>query len=251
MYRVWSLFFVFSLFTIVACAQDAVPIEILKRTWLIKNDAIQETGTGFVVDHKGAAYLITARHMVRGLPATNATIEIKEGSEWKPHHTVKTLFPKSDDVDIAVLKLNEKVPKPFEIKTDQKGAAYTFGQQVWFLGYPYQMGTEFGDVKYWGGGAPFIKRGTMSAVDVRNKDAVVFYIDGFNNPGFSGGPIVYWDIGLHKYEILGVVKGYREETAKVLVNGQHMDTQWLVNSGILIAYSIKHANEAIEADDKP
>jgi hypothetical protein len=29
-----------------------------------------------------------------------------------------------------------------------------------------------------------------------------------------------------------------------------VDTQLLVNSGILIAYSIKHAIDAIEADDK-
>jgi hypothetical protein len=33
----------------------------------------------------------------------------------------------------------------------------------------------------------------MSAIDARNPEAVVLYIDGFNNPGFSGGPIIYWD----------------------------------------------------------
>ena len=67
-------------------------------------------------------------------------------------------------------------------------------------------------------------------------------------PGFSGGPIVYWDFSKHAYGIAGVVKGYREDTAKVLVNGEHVDTQLLVNSGILImiGYSIDHAFQAIK-----
>jgi hypothetical protein len=46
----------------------------------------------------------------------------------------------------------------------------------------------------------------------------VLYIDGFNNPGFSGGPIIYWDFKKHAYRILGVVSAYKEEAAKVRVN---------------------------------
>ena len=57
------------------------------------------------------------------------------------------------------------------------------GQQVWFLGYPYGIASHFQSGKV----APFIKRGTMSAIDAANPDAIVIYIDGFNNPGFSGG----------------------------------------------------------------
>jgi hypothetical protein len=86
----------------------------------------------------------------------------------------------------------------------------------------------------------------MSAVDATNPDAIVLYIDGFNNEGFSGGPIVYWDFGKHSYRITGVVKGYKSDAAKVLVNGEPVDTQLLVNSGILVGYNIKHAIEAIE-----
>lgn len=87
----------------------------------------------------------------------------------------------------------------------------------------------------------------MSAVDHTNEDAIVLYIDGFNNPGFSGGPILFWSTERKKYELLGVVKGFKEDTAKVLINNQHVDTQILVNSGILIGYSIDHAIQAIKA----
>ena len=237
--------------TVAVCAQEAVPGEILGRTWLIKNNAANKYGTAFVVEHKGEGYLVTARHMVEGLPDTKATIDVWQEGTWKTLNTVKTLFPKSSDVDIAVLKLGEKVPKPYEITADDTGGGFTFGQQVWFLGYPYQIGTRFGaksSMANWN--PPFIKRGTLSAVDGRDADAVVLYVDGFNNPGFSGGPVVYWDFTLHKYKIAGVVKGFKEDTAKVVINGQHVDTQLLVNSGILIAYSIKHAIDEIEADDK-
>ena len=69
----------------------------------------------------------------------------------------------------------------------------------------------------------------MSAIDATKPDAIVIYIDGFNNPGFSGGPIVFWDFSQHVYKILGVVQGYKEDSAKVVINGQHVDTQLLVN----------------------
>ncbi|SRR5579871_742578 len=230
-------------------AQDAVPNEILSRTWLIRNTATNKFGTGFVVDHKGTAFLVTARHMVEGLPTTKATIDIWQENTWKTVQTIKTLFPKSNQVDIAVFKLNEKISAPYQITSPQDGGGGTFGQQVWFLGYPYQIGSHIGGKQLWDGGFPFIKRGTMSAIDGRNPDAVVYFIDGFNNPGFSGGPVVYWDFKERTYRIMAVVKGYMPDTAKIAVNGQQVDTLYLVNSGILIAYSIKHADDAIEADD--
>lgn len=247
MRRVFALVSVLVCLLIVGCAQDAVPTEILARTWLIKNG--NKYGSAFAVEHKGMAYLVTARHMVEGLPPIKAKIEVWQDDTWRTLQTVKTLFPKSDAVDIAVLKLDEKISKPYEITSLEKSGGVTLGQQLWFLGYPYELGNQFGS--QWNGGSPFVKRGTMSAIDGRDPNAVVIYIDGFNNPGFSGGPIVYWDFTVRKYRILGVVKGYRPESAKIEVNGQPVDTQLMVNSGILIAYSIVHANEAIETDDQP
>jgi S1-C subfamily serine protease len=226
----------------VALAQDAVPGEILQRTLFIKGS---EYGTAFTVDYQGNLYLVTARHVVAGLPESKATILVWQEDQWKNYHTVKTIFPASSDVDIAVIETAEKVPQPYGVSSAPGGP--TMGQQVWFLGYPYGISSHFsGGIK----SAPFIKRGTMSAIDSSRPDAVVIYIDGFNNPGFSGGPIVYWDFSARIYRILGVVKGYKEETAKVLINGEHVDTQLLVNSGILVAYSIDHAMKAIEESQK-
>ena len=234
-----------------ALAQDAVPVEILNRTLQIK---VGNTfGTAFVIDYEGKMYIVTARHVVTGLPESKATIQIQRSNQWVNFKTVQTLFPQSEDVDIAVFETDEKAAQPFQIKSTELGGV-TMGQPVWFLGYPYGLGSRFGtgDVKNGevppiaSGVAPFIKRGTMSAIDGSNPNAVVLYIDGFNNPGFSGGPIVYWDFGKHAYGIFGVVQGYRLDNAKTVVNGHPVDSEVLVNSGILIGYSIDHAIQAIK-----
>ena len=159
--------------------------------------------------------------------------------------TTRTLFPASDDVDIAVFETKEKATQPFLITSDDKTTGVTMGQRVWFLGYPHGIGSHWANKE-----APFIKSGTMSAMDALNPKAVLLYIDGFNNPGFSGGPIVYWDFGKHSYAILGVVKGFQPENAQIIVNGKNVDTDVLVNSGILVAYSIHHAIDAIEEGKK-
>jgi Trypsin-like peptidase domain len=225
-------------------AQDAVPREILDRTLFIRNGNI--AGTAFKVDYQGKVFLITARHVVAGLPTSKATIQVWQEYIWKDYHTLRTIFPSSAEVDIAIFETEETVSRPYDITPQGKSSGTTFGQQVWFLGYPLEgLGFRYKSATF-----PFIKRGTISGIDALDQDAIVYYIDGFNNPGFSGGPVVYWNFVRHAYEIAAVVQGYREEAAKTMVNGKQVDTQILVNSGILVAYSIDHAMKAIEQRQK-
>lgn len=230
-----------SLTSLVALAQDAVPGEILMRTLYVSFG--NEAGTAFKVDYQGKVYLITARHVVAGVPKNNATIRTWQQDKWQDYHTIRTIYPSSPNVDIAIFETDEKVSTPYQIVAFQ---SVTFGQQVWFLGFPFRgLSTRTPT-----GGFAFIKRGTLSAIDSTNLDAVVLYIDGFNNPGFSGGPIICWDFSKRAYQIIGVVQGYKPEAAKAVVNGQPVDTQILVNSGILVGYSIDHAMKAIEESQK-
>ena len=214
-------------------ADDGVPTEILNRTICIGNGPQQ--ATGFFIDHRGKLYLVTARHFATGLPDTNATIKWRKSGSWFDLKTVRTIYPSSSDVDIAI----------FEITLSAKSGNLTMGQQVYFLGFPWGIGSKFGTKSVIMTEAPFIKRGTMSAVDGSDPNAVVMYIDGFNNPGFSGGPLVYWDFNDRKCRIFGVVKGYRKDRAKITVNGEDIETNILVNSGILIGYSISHVIETL------
>lgn len=221
--------------------QDAVPGEMLMRTMLI--DTGTKYGTAFKIDYQGRIYLVTARHMVEGMPTSKATFHVWKENRWQDLTTVRTLFPKSSDVDIAVLQTDEKIAQPYQITADDTGGGVTFGQQVWFLGYPFRLMTRGPS----GETFAFMKRGSLSAIDSRNLDAVLIFIDGFNNEGFSGGPIIYWDFKKRQYSLLAVVKGYLNDNAIVKVNGEDVKTQYLVNSGILIGFSTKHIKEAIES----
>jgi hypothetical protein len=144
--------------SLVAVGQDAVPTEILERTLFIKNGNI--TGTAFMVDYHGKVFLVTARHVAAGLPASKATIQVWQQYLWKDYQTVRTIFPSSGEVDIAVFETGETVSQPYKVTTGGSGGL-TFGQQVWFLGYPLEgLGSRFKNATY-----PFIKRGTISAID--------------------------------------------------------------------------------------
>jgi S1-C subfamily serine protease len=227
-------------------AQDAVPMEILQRTLLIKVE--KSTGTAFALDYKGLTYLITARHVAANLPDIKPAFQLWRDNKWVDFIGVRRILPAAPEVDIAVLETEEKAPQPFQIAVPADDEGPTMGQQVWFLGYPFgdtALTTRANDQIL-----PFVKRGTISAINSSNPAAIVMYIDGFNNPGFSGGPIVDWSFSKHSYRNHGVVQGFRTDTAKVWVNGQSLDTNVLVNSGILTSYSIKHAIDAIDAAHK-
>jgi hypothetical protein len=229
------------------CAQDAVPLEILSRTLFIKQKGSDGGGSAFRIEYKGKIYLVTARHVVEGVAESGAVIEIRHSEKWEDYHTVKTLYPPSPNVDIAVFETYETSAQPFTIEPAgmSEKAGVTLGQQVWFIGHPFNMSSVLAK-----GSTittlPFMKRGALSAIDASSPDTVVFYIDGFNNPGFSGGPVVYWEFATRKYKILSVVIGYKNDTARALINDRQVDTNILVNSGILVSYSIKHAIDAIE-----
>ena len=146
---------VWLLFISTVLAQDAVPIEILHRTFFIKVGNM--TGTAFAIAHRGKVYLVTARHLVAGLPERNATIQVRRADQWEDYHTGKTLFPPSKEVDIGVLETDEKVSQPYEIASAGDSDGVTMGQQVWFLGYPFEgLGSRMSD----GTLLAFMKRGT-------------------------------------------------------------------------------------------
>lgn len=96
-----------------ASTQDAVPIEMMNRTLLINNG--NQYGTAFKFDHQGRIYLVTARHMVEGMSTSKATFQVWRDNGWQSLPTIKTLFPKSNDVDIAVLMTDETIAQPYEI----------------------------------------------------------------------------------------------------------------------------------------
>lgn len=221
------------------CAQAQVPSEVLLRVLYMR--VPNKTGSAFILNRNGRQYLVTAKHMVESLPRRNAEVEFYRYSGWHKSR-VNILNCKNPVVDIAVLSPSEplraNVP---DIDTGSKGAF--LGQEVFFVGFPHGLYSPYEVEGY---PIPFVKHGNVSVFNNLDPTASFWYVDGLNNPGFSGGPIVYQDLTDHKWKIAGVVMGFETEPAMIKVGKRYVNTKYLVNSGILIGYDIEHALETID-----
>lgn len=190
---------------------------VYERVLLVRiggNGPRPETATAFTVEVDGRQYLLTAKHVVASL-AANDFIEYAKAGKWV--RLSVQIFKCDDPTDIAVLIPPYQLTTAFEFPTDLSKISY--GQDAYFLGFPYGItlnGTNVnGDLPL-----PFIKRATYSGtipLDVA-KRSVLILLDGYNNPGFSGGPVVYknpfsqsWD-----YKLLAVVSGFQPDVTEVM-----------------------------------
>jgi hypothetical protein len=222
-----------------------VPNNALLRVFEIRVGKM--TGTSFTIEHHETQYLVTARHIISGIQLTNAEVEIFQGSDWKKLQ-VDILLPKNPNVDIAVLKIPKPLSVTYEFVPDSAGVI--FGQEVYFLGFPYGLHTAT-----LGTHIPFIKRGTLSAQDTSDPDGTIWYVDGFNNQGFSGGPIVFQEMKTKKWKVAAVVRGYLTETAKAQIgkqdkhSGEFWNSCWL-RCSICIGHNRRIQRAKIMVQDK-
>jgi hypothetical protein len=173
-----------------------------------------ETATAFTVDVDGREYLITAKHVVKGLKNEDK-IDVYMNDDWSSLNV--KIFRCEDPIDIAVLIPPHQLTVNFDLPFDK--ASFSFGQDAYFLGFPYGIQTSAH-----GANGPYplaiIKRGTISGtVDVdRSKKAKLMLLDGYNNPGFSGSPIVFRDLnqGSVVMNLVGVVSGFIPEVVPVM-----------------------------------
>ncbi|HYQ83512.1 MAG TPA: serine protease, partial [Rubrobacter sp.] len=184
---------------------------VLYRVLRIKTPT--QTGSAFTIEVDGKQYLITARHLLKGF-GNEGEIELWTGGRWN-RSGVRAIYPSKELVDIAALDLGRPVTINFPLTASSGGL--TLGQQVYFLGYPYGLGTSIAAPAPPGfGEIPFLKSGIVSALDDRDPEANILYLDGHNNAGFSGGPIVFWHPESSSFRVAGVVRGYRNEALPVL-----------------------------------
>jgi hypothetical protein len=214
------------------------------------------TGSAFTIEVDGKQYLITARHLLNGF-GSEGEIELWTEGRWSKARA-RAVYPSKEVVDVAALDLGRTVTVTFPLEPSSGGL--TLGQQVYFLGYPYGLGTSTSAPAPPGfGELPFLKSGIVSALDDRDPEASILYLDGQNNPGFSGGPIVFWHAPSRGFRVAGVVRGYRNEALPVLKRGDlddpdaraYSDLYTRSNSGIVIGYDIRHIVEAIRATSRP
>jgi hypothetical protein len=98
---------------------------------------------------------------------------------------------------------------------------------------------------------PFVKHCTVSAIT--NDGLQIWVLDGINNAGFSGGPVIFRTGPEQK--IMAVISGYHLEPAEVIsstfkpLKAEDDPTRKKqtvnLNSGFMIAYDVSYAINAI------
>jgi hypothetical protein len=229
-----------------AHAQFEVPNEIFQRTLLIRSGNEQATALKF--DQGGRIYLVTTRHFGRHLSLTNAVVQVGHDQTWSDLQTVRTFFPASKEVDLAILETGERVVKPYAVVKSSE--VLTTGQKVWFMGSlgPLHLPPDMPDASPpFFSEIPFVKIGTISAINPTQPDSFEIHLQGSYGLLIAGGPIIYWSPAHRDYEILGVVKRNERDAVRVPIDGK--PDQEVVKSGIVHGYSIDVVVDAI--NDNP
>ncbi|MXX92225.1 MAG: trypsin-like peptidase domain-containing protein [Chloroflexi bacterium] len=205
------------------------------------------TGTAFAIENGSKEYLVTARHVVEHLVGIN-TIRLFQNSDWQAVQ-VTTVGHSDGDVDISVLGPEKPITTPnsrFALPANSEGI--TYGQDVYFLGFPLGINASIlahDESKF--RPLPLVKRATLSMFP---SDLLNFYLlDGHNNRGFSGGPVVFRPSPNADFQVAAVVSAYQIEEEPVLHStgaetGLHLQT----NTGLIHAYDIKEAIKLIDAN---
>ncbi|MGB9204751.1 MAG: trypsin-like peptidase domain-containing protein [Terriglobales bacterium] len=225
-------------------------------------------GTIFSIDVDHHEYWITAKHILTGakhppygsIPSKSVPLKIlnpsAEGEQWLPvnFHVIDP----GNDIDIVVLAASNLILGTSVPSVPAGSAGVIMGGDCEFLGFPYGGGwrANFDNGQsFW---MPFVKHCTVSAM--ATMEPRIWVLDGINNEGFSGGPVIFRTGSEQK--IMAVISSYRLEPTEVVSSATakklpvkkssepkktaaHAKQTVNLNSGFIIAYDIKYAVEAI------
>ena len=198
-------------------------------------------GTGFTLDYEGSQYLVTARHVVDGPHPPEVRVRGNPIPVDLSRLTISVV-----EADVAVFRVNHPITEDLSLPATMDGIV--FGQDCYFLGFPWGLTFDVGSTESF----PLVKRATVSGINHHVHNRPVLLLDGWNNPGFSGGPVVFrppTSLGMQEpWRVCGVVTAYRTEPSPLMIGGKELlDAQVLLNSGIIIVEEITRAIEAITA----
>lgn len=201
-----------------------------------------QLATGFIVTHKGLNFIVTVKHIFKG-SEKDVVAAIRSDTTWRKisgsiHFHINPL------IDIAVIK-----PDNLEVAggIPLTESSVALGDRGFFLGFPYGMRTT--DKESLNNGLPFplIKGAVLSGLSIEN-GVQVYFLDGHNNPGFSGGPVFFNDRtpnGNKGLQLVAVISAYINQKNQLTTPMGNFD--YFENSGIVIATASNHILEIIDA----
>ena len=209
---------------------------ILQRTFKIQFEDSQ--ATCFTIDHENRQYIVTARHLV-GSIVDESNVKIMQGDAWK-NLPVKLVGHTDGDVDISVLAADIQISPTHLLNLTLDGMG--FGHDAYFLGFPYGLGSDTTLEINRNFPLPFVKKAIISQISF---DEGMIMLDGHNNPGFSGGPVVFYPENNRSKgpSVAGVVAGYRHALEYVYPDQELKGSPigyYKYNTGIVVVYDINH-----------
>ncbi len=201
----------------------SVTSNILQRTFRIRyQDGV---GTGFTIDVENKRYLITAKHVVQTIQA-DETVDIFHAQNWCPVR-VRPVGHGEGNIDVTVLAPQEIFGAA--LRLNHTTAGVTLSEDVYFLGFPYGLGMDVKTDLNAGFPQPLVKKAVVSALGLQDGPIL---LDGHNNVGFSGGPVVRRRTK-EGQTVIGVVSGYRFDRHRVLdEHGNETSNTYDTNTGI-------------------
>jgi hypothetical protein len=197
-------------------------------------------GTAFSIDVDGKEYLVTAAHVVDGLP-DDGEIEIFSRGSFVPLR-VRVVGRSAKHLDTAVLAAERALAVP-NLPAEPSADGIVYGQDVYFLGFPYELPSKLtltGDAYP----LPYVKKAIVSQLDMET-----YILDGHNNPGFSGGPVVFVPPpGGAPFKVAGIISGYRFEPEPIYRGDDVTELTVRYNTGLIVATSIDAALNLIKAN---
>jgi S1-C subfamily serine protease len=231
--------------------RGGIPLGVFQRVFQIQVG--NEKGTSFLIEVDDRQYVITARHIIGGLK-DHGSIRLLTDKGWE-EIKVNLILPDDPQVDIEAMAIERLLAPAGAIPLESgEPANFMVGQDVYFLGFPFGLSTRHSELPR---RLPFVKKAIFSGADSGGGPPVM-YLDGYNNPGFSGGPVVFENYFQgDRLEIAGVIAGYRiqpvfvEEALVDDANRSSDGTQKKMvrfvreNSGLIVAFDINAIVKAI------
>lgn len=207
---------------------------VLQRTFQVKFG--ENRGTCFTIDVDGRQYIVTAKHVVDSIQQEDS-IDIYHEGIWKTLKTEIAWLSQSEQ-DVAILSPEVQVSPTYHLEPTSAGIV--LGQDVYFCGYPYGLNIEVPSEMNQGFPLPLVKKGVLAGIF-----SGYVLIDAMNNPGFSGGPVVFAAPRSNDFKVAGVISGYRIEYDPVLLNGEDVGLRYGYNTGLVLAYFFGSGIECI------
>lgn len=217
------------------------PQPIDRTHWILTEDS---AGTGFFISYKEKNYMISAKHIFpKASHGDLVEFQTFTNDLWSEPLKGNIYFHQVPYVDIAVIPVPKQANVPYfdalKIFTDP-----FLGDEGFLVGFPYDLGNQMAatNIKPF----PMLKKVCFSGSS--NHRVPILFFDGWNNPGFSGGPILFKDRLEKKspWYVVAVTIGYY--TAPIEFQGATYDPE--ENSGIIIAFSSAQIIDIILALNK-